>query len=116
MRACILKTLKLPYEVKYLDVGDNQEMEQTILGIFAIKKEGVEPTNELEDVGIIIEGVKVLYDLGNVANAVCVLFGLMYVLDLSYPTNLKYTFEVLQKLVMELDGRHLSRKAQVLKN
>ena len=101
----------------FKDVEDNHEtMEKTVLGIFAIKKEGAEPTDDLEDVGIIIEGVEVLHDLGNVANALAILFGLMYSLDLSYPTNLRYTFEVLQKLVMELEGNSLSTKAQVLKN
>ncbi|KAG9278308.1 sterile alpha motif domain-containing protein 3-like [Astyanax mexicanus] len=91
-------------------------MEQTVLGVFAVKKEGAEPTDDLEDVCIVIEGVEVLRTLGNIANAVAILFGLMYSLDLSYPTNLKYTFEVLQKVVMELDDKQLSRKAQVLKN
>ena len=86
------------------------------MGIFAIKMEGAEPTDGLADVGIIIEGVEVLSDHGNIANALAILFGLMYSLDLSYPTSLKYTFEVLQKLVMELDGNKLSMKAQVLKN
>ncbi|XP_066504331.1 sterile alpha motif domain-containing protein 3-like [Hoplias malabaricus] len=122
-RACVLKALIVylnedPEHLvrEYLDVDDNQEMEQTIIGIFAIKMEGAEPTDDLEDVGIIIEGVEVLHNLGNIANALAILFGLMYSLDLSYPTNLRYTFEVLQKVVMELDSRHLSRKAQVLKN
>ncbi|XP_070845586.1 sterile alpha motif domain-containing protein 3 [Chaetodon trifascialis] len=123
-RACVLKALIVylnedPENLirDYLDVEDNQEtIEQTVLGIFTISKEGAEPTDDLEDVGIIIEGVEVLHDLGNVANALAVLFGLMYSLDLSYPANLKYTFEVLQKLVMELDGTNLSTKAQVLKN
>ncbi len=82
------------------DVDDNQEaMDQTILGIFAIRREGAETEDRLADVGIIL-----LHDLGNIANAVAILFGLMYSLDLSYQTNLKYTFEVLQKLLMELDG------------
>lgn len=91
-------------------------MDQTVLGFFAIKMEGAEPADGLADVGIIIEGVEVLHNHDNIANAVAILFGLMYSLDLSYPTNLKYTFEVLQKLVMELDGNKLSTKAQVLKN
>ncbi|GLD59755.1 sterile alpha motif domain-containing protein 3-like protein [Lates japonicus] len=75
---------------------------QTIIGIFAIKKEDAEPADDLED-----------DNLGNIANALTILFGLMYSLDLSCPhthTN-KYTFEVLQKLLMELDGSHLSIKA-----
>ncbi|MEQ2213956.1 hypothetical protein XENOCAPTIV_024545, partial [Xenoophorus captivus] len=99
------------------DVEDDQEgMRQMILGIFIIKKEGAEPTDDLEDVGIIIEGVEVLHGLGNIANAVAILFGFIYSLDLSYPTKLKYTFEVFQKIVMEPDGNCLSTKAQVLKN
>ncbi|XP_049335031.1 uncharacterized protein LOC125802141 isoform X2 [Astyanax mexicanus] len=122
-RACVLKALIVylnedPENLirEYLDVEDKQEMEQTVLGVFAVKKEGAEPTDDLEDVGIVIKGVEVLRTLGNIANAVAILFGLMYSLDLSYPTNLKYTFEVLQKVVMELDDKQLSRQAQVLKN
>lgn len=34
-------------------------MEQTVLGIFSIKKEVAEPTDDLEDVGVITEGVEV---------------------------------------------------------
>lgn len=32
-----------------------------------------------------------------------------------YASELKYTFEALQKIIMELDGSRLSRKVQVLK-
>ncbi len=44
------------------------------------------------------------------------LFGLMYALNLLYPTKLHFTFKILQKLIMELDGRELSVKAQHLKS
>ncbi|KAI9520765.1 hypothetical protein NQZ68_013170 [Dissostichus eleginoides] len=98
------------------DVETDQSVDQMVLGIFAIKKEGAEPTDSLADVGIVIEGVEVLNDLQNIANALAILFGLTYALDLSYPKNLRCTFEVLQKIVMEMDVRHLSTKAQVLKN
>lgn len=66
--------------------------------------------------GIVLEGIKVLEDLDNVALAVAMLFGLMYALNLSYPADLRYTFEVVQKIFMELDGDKLSNKALALKN
>ncbi len=43
-------------------------------------------------------------------------FGLMYALNLQYPTKLRFTFEILQKLIMELDGGELSVKAQNFKS
>lgn len=73
------------------------------------------PGSDSSDVGIIIEGVVVLQDLDNVALAVAMLFGLFYSLNMRYPSQLRFTFEVIQKLVMELDATDLSRKAQNLK-
>lgn len=69
-----------------------------------------------EDIGIVLEGQMILQDLYNFALAAAMLFGLMYALNLTYPTELKYTFEVLQKMFMELAGSTLSKKAQVLRN
>ncbi|KAL3061219.1 hypothetical protein OYC64_009418 [Pagothenia borchgrevinki] len=122
-RACVIKALIVylnedPESLirEYLDVETDQSVDQMVLGIFAIKKEGAEPTDSLADVGIVIEGVEVLNDLQNIANGLAILFGLTYALDLSYPKNLRCTFEVLQKILMEMDVRHLSSKAQVLKN
>lgn len=73
-------------------------------------------TSKPEDIGIVLEGQMVLRDMDNVAFGAAMLFGLMYALNLNYPADLKYTFEVLQKVVMELDSGTLSEKAQVLKN
>uniref|UniRef100_A0A3P8TP41 PB1 domain-containing protein n=1 Tax=Amphiprion percula TaxID=161767 RepID=A0A3P8TP41_AMPPE len=69
-----------------------------------------------EDVGIIIEGVEVLQDLRDVANGCAVLFGLVYSLNLTSPKDLRYMFELFQKVLMDLDGNRLSTKVQVLKN
>lgn len=60
-------------------------MRQTILGIFTIRKEGAEPTGDLEDVGVITEDAEVLHDLGNTAYAVAVSFGLIYFTGLEPP-------------------------------
>ena len=73
------------------------------------------PDNDFSDVGIIIEGVVVLQDLDNVTLETALLFGLFYSLNMRYPSQLRYTFEVIQKVIMELDVTQLSRKAQSLK-
>ncbi|XP_034548834.1 uncharacterized protein LOC117819529 isoform X2 [Notolabrus celidotus] len=124
-RECIFKALcvylneepkKLVKECTDADVESNQaEMKEMTFGIYAIRKEGAEPEDDPDDVGIILEGVKVLDELGNVPFAVAMLFALVYALNLSYPSELRYTFEALQKIIMELDGNRLSRKAQTLK-
>lgn len=73
------------------------------------------PGNDFSDVGIIIEGEAVFQDLDNVAIATAMLFGLFYSLNMRYPPQLCYTFEVIQKVVLELDVIQLSRIAQSLK-
>ncbi len=92
----------------------NEAIEDTNVGIYVVKEHA--SSDEVEDIGIVLEGIKVVQDLDNVALAVAMLFGLMYVLNLSYPPDLRYTFEVIQKIWMELDGGRLSNKALALKN
>ena len=48
---------------------------------------------EPDDIGVVIEGVKVLNNVRSATMAFIMLFGLIYALDLSFPDNLKYTFE-----------------------
>lgn len=96
--------------------ANTEAMEQTVMGVYVIQKEGVEPGDDPEDIGVLIEGVEVLTGLGSIAIACALLFGLIYCLNLSYPPELKCTFEVLQKILMNLDGQRLSSKAQFLKN
>uniref|UniRef100_A0A3B5MXY7 Uncharacterized protein n=1 Tax=Xiphophorus couchianus TaxID=32473 RepID=A0A3B5MXY7_9TELE len=70
---------------------------ETVLGIFVIRPEGAEPADAHVDVGIVLEGVEVMNNLGNASFAVVMLLGLIY------------------KIVLKLDGNKLSNKAQVLK-
>lgn len=72
-------------------------------------------SSDHSDVGVIIEGEVVLNDLENVALATAMLFGLFYTLNMRYPSKLRYTFEVIQKIIMEVNAAELSRKAQSLK-
>ncbi|CAL8271743.1 unnamed protein product [Lota lota] len=98
------------------DLEASASMEQTVMGVYVILKEGAEPEGNPEDIGVLIEGVEVLRELGNIGDACALLFGLIYCLNLSYPADLKCTFEVMQKILMNLDGQRLSSKAQFLKN
>ncbi|KAJ8385359.1 hypothetical protein AAFF_G00189800 [Aldrovandia affinis] len=90
-----------------------EDMLQTVMGIYVVRKAGTKDNN-VEDVGIMMEGVSVLNNLATVYNAFIMLFGLIYALDLSFPVELKYTFEFFQKILMELDGHKLTRKLQQL--
>ncbi|XP_073712878.1 uncharacterized protein [Misgurnus anguillicaudatus] len=101
-RACVLKSLciylkedneKLVKDYKNTDLEASASMEQTVMGVYVIQKEGAEPEDKPEDIGVLIEGVEVLRELGNIMDACALLFGLIYCLNLSYPADLKCTFE-----------------------
>lgn len=63
---------------------------------------------------IMIEGTEVVEGL-NVPRACALLMGLIYALNLSYPRELKYTFEVFQKVFLKLDGQKTTPKVTSLK-
>ncbi|KAL7851995.1 hypothetical protein SRHO_G00084140 [Serrasalmus rhombeus] len=67
------------------------------------------------DVFVVIEGIQVLKGCGNKTKACVLLMGLIYALNLEYPKKLKYTFEVFQKIFLELDGAKLLKRVHSLK-
>ncbi len=73
------------------------DIKKTVLGVYVVKHEFADATEDPEDIGIVLEGMEVLSGLGNVALATAMLLGLIYSLNLTYPQELRYTFEVLQK-------------------
>lgn len=77
---------------------------------YVTRLEGAEMEDSLGDVGVVLEGHKVLQNLCSVPCAAAMLMGQIYGLNLSYPPELRYTFEALQKLILELDGNNLSNK------
>uniref|UniRef100_A0A0F8C9V8 Sterile alpha motif domain-containing protein 3 n=1 Tax=Larimichthys crocea TaxID=215358 RepID=A0A0F8C9V8_LARCR len=125
-RECIIKALCVYLNEQpenlvkdYMNTdGESSEaaMMKTTFGIFVIRKEGAEPDVTPEDVGIVLEVVQVLDELGNVPLAVVMLFALVYALNLSYPPELRYTLGALQKIIMELDGNRLLKKKSNTKN
>ncbi|KAI9527428.1 hypothetical protein NQZ68_030880 [Dissostichus eleginoides] len=85
------------------------------MGLHVIRNEGAHEEDGPEDVGVIIEGVELLSNLRSISFGWAMLFGLIYTLNLSYPQELKSTFEFVQKVLMNLDGNKLSPKVQSLK-
>lgn len=67
------------------------------------------------DVSIIVEGHEILPGCNSTAKACSLLMGLIYALNLAYPPTLRYTFEVFQKVMLELDGFKLSPTVNTLK-
>lgn len=92
------------------------DFSQHTMNIFIVKKEGASEDDDYEDIGIVLEGQEVLAGFRNVSQACAALLGFIYALNLQYPKPLRYTFEVFQKLFLELDSLKLSPKVLSLKN
>jgi len=65
------------------------------------------------DIGVVIDG-EVLNGLQSVAHACAMLLGLIYALNLSYPSELKHTFDALQKIFMEIEAKKMTRRVCTL--
>ncbi|MEQ2309048.1 hypothetical protein AMECASPLE_034611, partial [Ameca splendens] len=118
-RECLLKCLivYLGEDVdqlikEYLDAQKDEAelaLVKRTMAVFVIR--GEEDTLQAPyDIGIVIEGVKVLNELPSIAHACAMVFGLIYTLNLSYPVELKYTFDALQKLFMEIEPKKMTRR------
>lgn len=79
------------------------------MAVFVIREE-VDPLQPPHDIGIVIEGVEVLNKLPSLAHGCAMLFGLIYALNLSYPGDLKHTFDALQKIFMDIEPKKMTRK------
>ncbi|XP_030274368.1 uncharacterized protein LOC115582533 [Sparus aurata] len=113
-RDCILRCLCVYFNEdsdtlikEYLN-SSHEEAErriaQTTIGLYVIRKDGADTVDK-----------PVLRNLQSVAFGWAMLFGLIYTLNLSYPQEVKFTFEFFQKVLLNMDGKKLSPKVQALK-
>ncbi|XP_073714153.1 uncharacterized protein [Misgurnus anguillicaudatus] len=122
-RECLLTTLCIylnenPSRLfkEYMDsdgCAARRELDQLVFGIYSINAEGGDATSTSVDVGIVIEDVEVLHDLGDITSACAILMGVIYTMNLNYPQELKM---LLQKIFLQLDDSRLSPKVQMIKN
>uniref|UniRef100_A0A672YC77 Uncharacterized protein n=1 Tax=Sphaeramia orbicularis TaxID=375764 RepID=A0A672YC77_9TELE len=92
-----------------------EDIAEKTMGIYIVRAEGHGSDGRFADVSVELEGAVVLCNLQSVSHACVMLYGLIYELNLSYPKSLKRTFEVYQKILMDLDSTKLSPKVQTLK-
>ncbi|XP_028666317.1 sterile alpha motif domain-containing protein 3-like [Erpetoichthys calabaricus] len=68
------------------------------------------------DSAIVLEEQIILHNIKDFPNATAMLMGLLFVLNIDYPKELHYTFEVIQKVLMNIGGGQCSSLVHGLRN
>lgn len=86
------------------------------MGILIVIEDDATPTTlpSVTKFAVVLEEVIVLKDAPDLQSALAYLFGLLFALDFEDPKQLKYTFEVIEKVFMKM-GTHCSPRVQSLK-
>uniref|UniRef100_A0A9J7XHJ2 Sterile alpha motif domain-containing protein 3-like n=1 Tax=Cyprinus carpio carpio TaxID=630221 RepID=A0A9J7XHJ2_CYPCA len=97
------------------------DIPQISIGILTVITEGSQDSSQalhLENshTAIILEGAIVMDNIENLPDAMWLLFGLIYALNLEYPPQLKNTFDFIQRVFLSLGHKSLKPKLQSLKN
>ncbi|XP_062320482.1 uncharacterized protein LOC134022749 [Osmerus eperlanus] len=86
------------------------------MGILEVTDSSTNSANpKVVDVAVILEEEVVMDNLGDLTNALMILFGLLFALNMEYPKDLKYTFEAVQKIILNM-GEKCTARIQSLKN
>ncbi|KAI4876756.1 hypothetical protein NFI96_027234 [Prochilodus magdalenae] len=86
------------------------------IGILAVVEDVKEPLPAIySDVVLVMKEHAVLRKLGDVPNAFMNLMGLLYALNMNYPKDLRYTFEVIQRLFMGIGIESCTARVHTLK-
>ncbi|KAI4830301.1 hypothetical protein KUCAC02_001941, partial [Chaenocephalus aceratus] len=107
--------------IKFCEATDSEEaaaVNGVDVGILIVTEER-EPAalpKNIADVAVILEGRIVLRKLRDLPTGFAVLMGILYSLNIDYPKGLKDTFEVIQKVIMDIGGGTCSARAHGLRN
>ncbi|XP_062315936.1 uncharacterized protein LOC134019259 [Osmerus eperlanus] len=72
--------------------------------------------DELVRFAVVLEEEIIFPSLSDFPTAVALLMGLLFALNIDYPRGLRYTFEVIQKVLMDIGGGQCSALVHGLKN
>lgn len=76
----------------------------------------VKEGEDIIDLSVVLEEAVVLFDLKDIPSALAMLMGLLFALNIDYPKELRYTFEVIQKILMNIGGGQCSSLVHGLRN
>ncbi|XP_024133663.1 uncharacterized protein LOC112149902 [Oryzias melastigma] len=82
-------------------------------------KVGVVTIKDGEDIvatSLVLEEQIILHDVKDFTQAIALLMGLLFSLNIDYPRGLRYTFEVVQKVFMDIGGGQCSSMVHGLRN
>ena len=94
-------------------------LKDVAVGLLTVSSSHAPPTEidlQPSSTAIIIEGSVVVDDLQDLPQAMCLLFGLVYGLNLSYPKAMVNTMNFIQRVMLGLGSEKLSARLQSLKN
>ncbi|KTG45046.1 hypothetical protein cypCar_00024400 [Cyprinus carpio] len=77
-----------------------RDLQKFTMGVYVINKKGGE-IGAQDDIGIYVEGEVILDNIGSVAQACAMMLGVIYVLNMAYPKELKYSYEFIKKVLLK---------------
>lgn len=96
--------------------ADDVALRGVAVGILYVHEDcGPGRSTRVQNIAVILEERIVLQDIPDTPTALAYLFGLLYALNISYPKALKYTFDTLQNVFMEMDSK-CTQRVRSLKN
>ena len=71
---------------------------------------------EIFNVAVVVEETIVLHNINDVPCSFAMLLGIIYCVNLEYPRAMKYSFEFLQRVVMEIKPDQATARVHGLRN
>ncbi|CAL8358654.1 unnamed protein product [Merluccius merluccius] len=90
--------------------ADDQQSKGIKIGVLTV----LDDDDAIIDIALVLEEAIVLKDIPDTPTALAYLFGLLYALNMEFPKELKYTFETIQHIFMEM-STNCSQRVRSLK-